>query len=75
MGASDLISNYHAKTDDELITLAADMKDLAPEARDVLALELSRRGIESGAIKHYSDQMKDISKREKEQKLSSLFPS
>ena len=75
METSDLISNYQIKTDDEIINLAADTKNLAPEARDVLALELSRRGIGTGAIKNCSDESKEISKQEKEQKLNSLFPS
>jgi hypothetical protein len=51
------------------------MKDLAPEARDVLALELSRRGISSGAVKNFSEESKQISNQETEQKVNSLFPS
>jgi len=75
MEAFDLISNYHAKTDDELVRLAADMNDLAPEARELLAMELSRRGIGPDAITGRLQEMKESSKVERQQKTYSLFPS
>lgn len=75
METADLFSNYRSRSDDELIQLAEDMDDLGPEARTVLAAELSKRGIGSGEISRYRANKEQIQKEERQQKLNSMFPS
>jgi len=75
MDTADLISNYQSKSDDELIQLAGDMEDLGPEARTILAAELSKRGISAGEISKYRAEREQIQKEDRQQKLNSMFPS
>jgi hypothetical protein len=75
MEIADLASNYQSKSDEELIRLAEDTRDLSPEAKEVLANELSKRGITSVDIDAYSTGQEEIRKQEKQRRLDALFPS
>jgi hypothetical protein len=48
MHISDLTSQYGTKTDEELLRLVADLEQLVPEARTVLAAELGKRCLSPG---------------------------
>ena len=72
MAFSDFLDHYHAITDDELTNLATEAEQLGPEAREALAAELSRRGINSEKISVYQKDEETASIEEKESRAQSI---
>lgn len=75
MEAADLVSNYRAKSNSELMDLATGIEELTPEAREALSAELARRGITSAEITGYGDEEVKVREQERDRKLASLFPT
>ena len=75
MEAADLVSNYQAKSNSQLMALAMGIAELTPEAREALLGELAKRGITSAEITGYGDEEVKVRKQERDRKLDSLFPT
>jgi hypothetical protein len=67
MHIQELINWYQAKTDEELVQLAADLSQLTPEAKSALANELARRRLD---VCTRPDEQSDVSDSAPVQRIS-----